>query len=135
MNARRIASGTLGILTAIWMLFIDEVFVNTPTSCPLGGCAPIPNDWAFDALLVVAILLLISAGTWLAGRWIGLPLSALFSLIAIPLLVIQWNSYGTTDSAVAVLLSAGTIGLDIWALLFRPAISEENHPLNLPVFG
>jgi hypothetical protein len=135
MNVRRSISGAVGVLTSVWTIYIVLTFINKPSVCPVDGCTPIANDWVFDSLLAVAILLLVSSGVSVSGRWIGLPLSVLLSLLAISFVALQWNNLGSTDSVADIVLAIATVASNIWALMAKPVISEENHPLNLPVFG
>ncbi len=68
-------------------------------------------------------------------RWIAFPLGILLSLATIPLVVLQWNAFGPTYSIITIALAITATVLDGKAMISRTKLSEQSHPLNLPVFG
>ncbi|MDA4112931.1 MAG: hypothetical protein OK474_02690 [Thaumarchaeota archaeon] len=67
-------------------------------------------------------------------------ISALLSVIVAFLVLVSvaaswqtWTSYPATPAS--ILLGLATVVLDIIAARRKTYVSEENHPLNLPVFG
>jgi hypothetical protein len=129
------AAGVLNLLESGWILYIVLVFMNRPYACPSDGCPPIPNFWVFDSLLLLGAMLLIDAAVSFTGRWPTFPLGALFSIVAIPLVALQWGAFGTTYAIVAMVLAVSALIFNVIATISRTKLSEQEHPLNLPVFG
>lgn len=86
-------------------------------------------------ILVVGILLLLDSIVCIVGFRTAFYGSAALSV----LLILDILLFGAAISDIAfiasVLLGLITVVLDIITVRHREIVSEENHPLNLPVFG
>jgi hypothetical protein len=125
----------LSLLNGLWAAYIAAVLVNTPSNCPLGGCPVTLSTYLPTLLLVVAVILVIDSLVSLGGFRVGFLLGAVLSAVVLVLVALQWGSLGGLDSYVSAALSVLAIVAD--AIASRPSgsLSEQTHPLNLPVFG
>ena len=116
------AAGT-GILTG--MLAVAEWFSGGP---------PLHPFWATLAL-ALAIALILDSFVALVGPKRIFYASALLSVL---LAWSEWLGSGsdaTVANMLAVAMAGATLALSLIAARFEPRISEQSHPMNLPVFG
>lgn len=135
MLIKRVA-GAVTLLEGLWVLYIvlspspgEGTFCLTCSGPALG--APL-----FPILL--GVLLLVDSTLCLLGRWIAFLLGALLSATTIVLVLLHLSELGRSYlevSTVLTVLSLAALILDVKAAISQPKLSEENHPLNLPVFG
>ena len=135
MLIKRVA-GAVTLLEGLWLLYIvlsaspgEGTFCRTCSGPALG--APL-----FPILL--GVLLLVDSALCLLERWIAFLLGALLSATTIVLVLLHLSELGGSYlevSAVLTVLSLAALILDVKAAISQPKLSEENHPLNLPVFG
>ena len=129
------AAGVVNLLEAGWVLYIVILFMNAPSSCPSGGCPPIANSWVFNVLLLLGSVLFVVAAVSFTGRWWAFPVAALLSLFTMPLIALQIEALGTAFAIAALILAVAGLIFDVVASISKGQISEQEHPLNLPVFG
>jgi hypothetical protein len=116
------------------------VFTVASGSCggASGACPGFSLSSPLAPLLVVGILLLVAGVTGILEKWPAFPAGIVLSLVTIAVTIFQWGKLGGGASdylVVTAALALVDIILNVRALMSRPPISEENHPLNLPVFG
>jgi hypothetical protein len=125
----------LSLLNGLWSTYIAIAAMNAPASCPEGGCPTTAYTYLLTLLLVVAVALVVDSLTSFRGFRVSFILGAVLSALVVGLVALQWSSFGATVSAVSVLLSVLSVVSDILATRPSKPISEQSHPLNLPVFG
>ncbi len=86
------------------------------------------------ALVALGLLILISSVASLIGPPDALYAPAAFSLIEILGIAVFGTDTGA-DFAISALLAAATIALAFFGTRKKTFVPEEDHPLNLPVFG
>ena len=85
--------------------------------------------------LLIGVFLIADAIVSFARRWLGYPIGVLISVVAIIFAFVELNTVGTEVVIISTVIGAAALALGAKATVSRHAISEENHPLNLPVFG
>jgi hypothetical protein len=116
-------AAALGVLTGLLMVGFW-----------LGGLTPLHDSWVTPTLALSIILILVSLVAFVGPKRI-LYGSALFSAL---LAVSEWvgaGSDGTVFTVVMLAMAALTMVLGVVAARAEPRVSEESHPMNLPVFG
>ena len=88
-----------------------------------------------DVLLALGVLLLIDAVVCFVGIWLAFPIGALLSFLMLPLVALEWNALGTMYSSISIGVAVAAMISDGFAAVSRTKLPEQNHPLNLPVFG
>jgi hypothetical protein len=132
-------AGIVNILQAVMVIFF-AAFTVPSGSCggASGACSGLSLTSPLAPLLVVGILLLVDGLVCVIERWPAFLVGIILSLITIVEVAINWGKVGgggpdfLVGSAVIAVVA---IALNAKALVSRPPIAEENHPLNLPVFG
>jgi len=125
--------GIANLLNSLWILYLVYLY---PTFCT--GCfdsVPVHYDLIVSMMLVVGLILVIDSGACLAGKWLGLPMGALLSSVTIPLLIMKLYYFGAFFVGLGVVFAVAAVVLDVVAAVSKTAMPEQNHPLNLPVFG
>ena len=118
----------VSIVDAIW-----GIAVGVAPSQTIQRSLVAPWDWLVIAL---AVLLLVGALISLTGIPAAFYASAALAvLVVIAVVVSERAALADTGILVTVVLGAAAVAADVLAVRMRPQISEENHPLNLPVFG
>jgi hypothetical protein len=119
-----------GIWTVIAGAYWASIFPNS------GDVVSVPFQEYSLAVLTFGVILLLDSVVCLLG-WSR----AFYASAGISLLVVLWEVLFRGGAPVLVAfiggiaLAALTIGLDVVAARTRDVIAEEDHPLNLPVFG
>jgi uncharacterized membrane protein len=140
----RTVAAALSLINGIWIIAVGAYW-NQLFSLELGDitCAGSCLFGVDHIVLVLgAILLVDSLVCFLAfsrAFYISAALSVLvlffvlFSVWAAILSIQAWENYPAIP--VSILLGIATMVLDVIAANRKTYVSEENHPLNLPVFG
>lgn len=100
----------------------------------LGGLTPLHDSWVTPTLALSIVLILVSLVAYVGPKRIFYG-SALFSAL---LAVSVWVGAGSDQTVFTVLMLAMaglTMVLGVVAARTEPRVSEESHPMNLPVFG
>ncbi len=124
-----------GLLAAIFALSTQ---VSGSCGNATGICPPASLSDPLAPLLVVGVLLLVDGALCLVDRWPAFLIGGVLSLAAVFIAAAQWNrvgGLGPEDIVITAALGVLALALDLKALVSRRPVSEENHPLNLPVFG
>ncbi|MDA4136717.1 MAG: hypothetical protein OK449_06950 [Thaumarchaeota archaeon] len=124
-----------GLFAAIFAL---STHVTGSCGNAMGICPPTSLSDPLAPLLVVGALLLIDGAFCLVEKWPAFLVGILLSLATIVIVAVQWNKIGglgPESTVITAALALLALALDVKALLSRRPVSEENHPLNLPVFG
>ncbi len=132
MIVKRLA-GIANLATSLWILYLVYLFYLGCSRC--SGNSLVPYDFLVNAMLVVGLMLVIDSGACLAGNWLGFPMGALLSLVAIPLMLLKLFYFEPSDIGIGEVLAGTAVILDAIAIVSRTKLSEQEHPLNLPVFG
>jgi len=124
-------TAALGVLTAVWT--IVGVFLGYLAHRACFGdtsCVSTSSGWVVQSL---AVALLVVSGLCFVGPKSLFYLSALFSA------VIAGSVYAFTDmttfAELTLVLFAVTVALSVYAARRQIPVSEQGHPMNLPVFG
>jgi hypothetical protein len=121
-----LVNGAWGILSGIyWYRFYHPAAFpgpNTDTSLNL-------------IVLSLGIILLLDSAVCFIGPSVAFYASAVLSAILLVYELSLSISFGSAETILAIVLALATIVLDVAAARVKKVVSEENHPLNLPVFG
>lgn len=100
-----------------------------------GALSEIPRStgWSETALAAIVIVLVIDSLVCVVGLAWAFYVSALLSVVALPFIP-GGPGLGALFLG-SLLLALVTVILDVVAARRKEFISEQNHPLNLPVFG
>jgi hypothetical protein len=123
-------AGAFNIVGGLWLVYIGH-----GTSVSGSGAYPAP---AFVPVIIIGLILIADSIPCFFQLWVGFLTGIVLALAAIVL--IPWQSWAPDQIEIHVItfaLPAIAIVLNAIAALSkkRPSLSEENHPLNLPVFG
>ncbi|MBI3859838.1 MAG: hypothetical protein HY296_06360 [Thaumarchaeota archaeon] len=126
--------GVLGLVTGFWTLgasYFDGVAMH----CPLGGCPYTPPSYLGIAIIALGgALVSSSAVSFFLSRNVLYVSGGLSALVGV-LVLINASQIDSTVLWITLLLSALTAAVDFVAARSRTAVSEQSHPMNLPVFG
>jgi len=86
-------------------------------------------------ILIVAVLLILDSLICFVGFRTALYGSAALSILLLLDIILFGAAIASAAFAASALLGLITVVLDIVTIRRRSGVSEENHPLNLPVFG
>lgn len=84
---------------------------------------------------IVAVLLVLDSLVSFAGFRTAFYASVALSVLLLLDILLFGAVIASAAFAASALLALATVILGIIAARMRPRVSEENHPLNLPVFG
>jgi hypothetical protein len=140
-KAVRRAAGGLTILEAVWLFYWDFATPSSFTGCTALGCSN-PFQYLWPLLPLGAILVVVGMlGVWGASiaYLAGLVLSAVAALLSgyEAMIFAGYTSLSAESSfafvgvALAVVAALG----NLVAVRKRSSLSEQAHPMNLPVFG
>jgi hypothetical protein len=134
--AKRLAGG-ITLVAGAWMVVAVYHFSTVTQSCVAGASCPAPYSVYSSMVPALAIGLLLVADSVLGliERWAAYPAGAVLSVLSIAVLLPNLGGAGLDYELVSIVLGIIALVLDVRATLVRPEIAEENHPLNLPVFG
>lgn len=103
-----------------------------------GTCSSLSFTGPLAPFLIAGFLLLIDGLVCMIERWPGFLGGIILSLVTIAEVAIEWGKVGGVGPdflAGSVVIAGLAVALNVKALVSRPPMAEENHPLNLPVFG
>lgn len=140
MAGRRTLAVAVSLVNAVWSILAGIFWrpIFQPPSCPgdggvyIGICAlPQYSDYV---VLALGIVLLIGGLVCITGWSIAFYATAVLSVV-----VLAAESLSGVQLGWGILVSAAlaivTIVADVIAARTKSSVAEENHPLNLPVFG
>lgn len=144
MKLRTVAAA-LSLINGIWIIaigaFWNQLFglelgdVSCGGSCSLFGVDHI-------VLLLGVVLLIDSLVCFLAFSKAFYASAALSALVLLLVLFSVWAGISSMQAWInypaipaSILLGIVTVAVDVIAARRKTYVSEENHPLNLPVFG
>ncbi len=129
-------AGVVDIVQAA--MIMEFAFFTIPSGSCVGNCNGLSLSNPIWPFFLVGLLLVADGAVSLLERWPAFPVAIILSLATIAEVVLNWGKIGG-EGPVSLELSAAialvTVVLNVRALMARPPVSEENHPLNLPVFG
>ena len=124
MVAVRNLAAAVGIVYGAWGLYTSLYWPGVPAASEVGGLE----------ILVVSVLLILASAVCFVGFRLAFYFSAAVAVILLARFLLS-GLFGTAALDVAVVLCIATIALDVLGARHRAVVAEENHPLNLPVFG
>ncbi len=128
------AAGALGILTGLWTLAV--VYLDGALrSCPSGGCPPSGFDWYGAAIVLLSILLIFNSAVSFVWHSQVFYVTSLISALLTVALLLDASSIDPAVFWFTVVLPALSAVVNLFAARVRTAVSEQSHPMNLPVFG
>ena len=121
----------LGVVSAAWtILGVSLGFLVHRTCFGIDVCTSSDMGWVVQLLAVV--LLVVSAICFIGPK-------SLFYLSAFFTAILGVSAYLTTDMTgilqLTLLLYAASLVLSVVAARRQAMVSEQSHPMNLPVFG
>ena len=125
------AAAGLGVVTGVWA-FASPLIPGSPTRLCVGRSCTVSAPGTLVLGLVAALILASFACLVLPRRtfYVSAALSALLAAsVALDSTLTDW------DVVVQLGLALGTVVLSLIAARWEPGVSEQSHPLNLPVFG
>lgn len=140
----RLAGSLLSLLAGAWTTFVAYYGTNSVSPClPFstcivelqGGYGSLSPSELQSALFIVGAVLVIDALISFAGMRATFILGSVLSTTVLAILAIQWGTYSVTYSMAALVLSLLAVVADFAASRPARALSEQNNPMNLPVFG
>jgi hypothetical protein len=139
----RTVAAALSLVNGAWSITVgaywNQIFgaelgsdLGCAGSCSLFGVAHI--------VLVLGVILLVDSLVCFLAFSRAFYVSALLSGVVLFLVLVSvaagWHLWASYPSApFSIVLGIVTIVLDVVAARRKTYVSEENHPLNLPVFG
>ena len=124
----RVVAAVVSLLNGAWGI-VAGVYSNQLFGSQLskaGGDIWIP---------IVSVLLVLDSVACLAGLRTAFYVSAALSILLIADFLLFGAALASTAFVASAILGLVTIVMDAFAVRHRELVSEENHPLNLPVFG
>jgi hypothetical protein len=138
----RTVAAALGLVNGVWVIAVgaywNQIFSigSGDISCT-GSCYPAGTD---HIVLVLGVVLLIDSLVCLLAFSRAFYISAILSVLVLLLVLaltaglsLAWASHPAIPAT--IILGIATAVLDVIAARRKTYVSEENHPLNLPVFG
>ena len=83
---------------------------------------------------LAVVLVLVSLATYV-GPSVLFYLSAVVGAIIDALVMVNYSSIAEGSFLVTVILVTGSVVLGVVSAMRRTSVSEQSHPMNLPVFG
>jgi hypothetical protein len=141
----RTVAAALSLVNGIWIIALGA-FWNQLLGLELGdiSCAGSCSFFGLDHIVLVlgVILLVDSLVSFLAFTRAFYVSAAVSALVLLLVLFSVWGSISSMQVSVnypaipvSIVLGIVTIALDIIAANRKTYVSDEHHPLNLPVFG
>lgn len=128
------AAAVMGVIAGLWNLWAHFQVCSGPLAlCPAVEAAPNGTDGTIMLVLAV-ILFLVSLGTFVG------PPALFYGSVALGLIIdaielLNYSSISPVDVYITLLLVTVSLGLGLVAARSRTSVSEQSHPMNLPVFG
>jgi len=134
---RRTAAVAVGAVNGIWSILLGEYWrAMVEPICPGSGYVGLCVLPPTSNLLVLALsaLVLVVSLVCYFGWTVTFYGSAVLSAVALAAELLSGVGLGWA-TILSVALGIATIALDVAAARTKTGVAEENHPLNLPVFG
>ena len=130
MMGIRTAAALVSAVNAGWLLVVGTFWSDlTGVRCLADGCG---NEPAIQALGVVVLAVSLVCFLGFAKAFYG---SAGLSALAIVVFAFYSGKLEDLAFAVTIVLGIAAVAVDVVAASRKPVVDEQNHPLNLPVFG
>jgi hypothetical protein len=127
-------AAALGVIAGIWSLYAYYFITYGPTC--IGRCfAGAPSGASGTATVALAIALILFSFAEFVGPRSLFYLSALLGLAIDALEGISYASIMTAAFIVTVTLVTLSLAFNVLAARRKSVVSEQSHPMNLPVFG
>jgi len=115
----------------IWAYF--QVCRSSDSLCAAQQAAPAGGEGTI-VLALASILVVVSLAT-VVGPAAIFYVSAALGLVIDAIELLNYSSISLGEFYVTVILVAMSLGLSLVAARRRTGVSEQSHPMNLPVFG
>jgi hypothetical protein len=134
VNRGRIAAGS-NVFVGAWALVQVWAF-PTVYACPNGGC-PASITIPPELTLLFGVLLIADGLICFARLRAAFYAGGLLSVVMAVLVLYQWTGATPPNLAFVALPVVSLLALiaDILALSSKSKLAEQQHPMNLPVFG
>ena len=127
------AAAAFGVLTGLWTIaafYLDGVAHTCPsTGCPQTG----PALWGIVVLALSAVLVVDSLVCFVGPRRVFYASALLSAVLAVSVFL------SSSFEDVVVYATLGLLGVSfvvsVVAARWETKVSEQSHPMNLPVFG
>jgi hypothetical protein len=121
-----------GLVAGVWNVWAYLQECRGPV-CPAFQAAP-PGTEGTAVLVMAVILVLGSLATFLTPASL-FYLTASLGLLIDAIEVLNYSVIGAGSFYVTMILVTLSVALSILAATRRAVVSEQSHPMNLPVFG
>jgi hypothetical protein len=109
---------------------------NTLRLCPLGGC---PYSFGYDTLPEViaatAILLAVAGVLCLWGMWVATWAGVAFAAVSALGMLGEYWTFGTSGPLIGAIVCLGAAVVSLIGTRSTGGMTEQQNPMNLPVFG
>jgi hypothetical protein len=131
MVGTRTVAASVSVINGIWGIIAGVYWKVLFQSSGVGNILP-PTNFV---IVGIAVLLVLDSVICLVGISKAFYASAVISLAMVGAEFAMGGGLDTTGAIVALPLMVVTVAMDIVGATRKQYVSEENHPLNLPVFG
>jgi hypothetical protein len=132
----RLSTGAalVGVVAGLWNIWeYFQVCRGVTSLCPSWQPAPTGTEGTVVLGLAV-VLVLVSLATFI-GPAVLFYLSAVAGAAIDALVVINYSSIAEGSFLVTVILVTISVVLGVVSAMRKTSVSEQSHPMNLPVFG
>jgi hypothetical protein len=133
MVGTRTVAAAVSVINGIWGIIAGAYWKMLFQSQSLGVNNILPPTNL--VIIGIAVLLVLDSVVCLVGISKAFYASAVISLAMVGAEFAMGGGLDTTGAMVALPLMVVTVAMDIVGATRKQYVSEENHPLNLPVFG
>ena len=128
------ATALVGVVAGFWNIWEYFQECRGATSlCPSVHSAPTGTEGTVVLGLAV-VLVLVSLATFI-GPTVLFYLSAAVGVAIDALVLVNYPSMAEGSFLVTVILMTVSVVLGVVAAMRKTSVSEQSHPMNLPVFG
>jgi len=128
------AAALVGVVAGIWNIWAYFQECRGSTSlCPSWQSAP-PGADGTVVLGLAVFLVLVSLATFI-GPTVLFYLSAVVGAAIDALVAVNYSSIAVGSFVITVILVTASVVLSVLSAMRKTSVSEQSHPMNLPVFG
>jgi hypothetical protein len=124
----------VGVVAGFWNVWVYfQVCRSATPLCAAQQAAPTGGEGTI--VFALAVILVLDSLATFVGPAVLFYASAALSLIIDAIEVLNYSSISQGEFYVTLILVALSLGLSVVAARRTTGVSEQSHPMNLPVFG
>ena len=128
------AAAIVGVVAGLWDIWeYFEVCRGATSLCP--SWQPAPTGTEGTVVLGLAVILVLISLTTFIGPAMLFYLTAAVGVAIDALVAINYYSIAVGSFLITVILVTVSVALSIVSAMRKTSVSEQSHPMNLPVFG